>query len=104
MLVAVAVLAMLAFFVLPPFLQMGAGSSSADPVVVAWKGGAVQEDQLERAVALRTLTNRFLMQAAAAAGRDPSRLPAFPEGEELIVREMLLAKEAEKIGLTWINS
>ena len=38
MLVAVAVLAMLAFFVLPPFLQMGAGSSSADPIVVSWKG------------------------------------------------------------------
>jgi len=104
MLVAVAVLAMLAFFVLPPFLQMGAGSSSADPVVVAWKGGAVRENQLERAVALRTLANRFLMQAAATAGRDPSRLPAFPEGEELIVREMLLAKEAEKIGLTVSNT
>jgi hypothetical protein len=104
MLVAVAVLAMLAFFVLPPFLQMGAGSSSADPVVVSWKGNAVREDQLERAVALRTLANRFLMQAAATAGRDPSRLPAFPEGEELIVREMLLAKEAEKIGLTVSNT
>jgi hypothetical protein len=104
MLVAVAVLAMLAFFVLPPFLQMGAGSSSADPIVVSWKGGAVREDQLERAVALRTLANRFLMQAAATAGRDPSRLPAFPEGEELIVREMLLAKEAEKIGLTVSNT
>ena len=104
MLVAVAVLAMLAFFVLPPFLQMGAGSSSADPVVVEWKGGAVREDQLERAVALRTLVNRFLMQAAATAGRDPSRLPAFPEGEELVVREMLLAKEAEKIGLTVSNT
>ena len=104
MLVAVAVLAMLAFFVLPPFLQMGAGSSSADPIVVSWKGGAVREDQLERAVTLRTLANRFLMQAAATAGRDPSRLPAFPEGEELIVREMLLAKEAEKIGLTVSNT
>ena len=104
MLVAVAVLAMLAFFVLPPFLQMGAGSSSNDPVVVEWKGGAVREDQLERAVALRTLVNRFLMQAAATAGRDPSQLPAFPEGEELVVREMLLAKEAEKIGLTVSNT
>lgn len=104
MLVAVAVLAMLAFFVLPPFLQMGAGSSSNDPIVVEWKGGVVREDQLERAVALRTLVNRFLMQAAATAGRDPSRLPAFPEGEELVVREMLLAKEAEKIGLTVSNT
>ena len=83
---------------------MGAGSSSNDPVVVEWKGGVVREDQLERAVALRTLVNRFLMQAAATAGRDPSRLPAFPEGEELVVREMLLAKEAEKIGLTVSNT
>lgn len=104
MLVAVAVLAMLAFFVLPPFLQMGAGSSSADPIVASWKGGGVRENQLERAVAMRTLANRFLMQAASAAGRDPSRLPAFPEGEELVVREMLLAKEAEKIGLTVSNT
>ena len=83
---------------------MGAGSSSNDPIVVEWKGGVVREDQLERAVALRTLVNRFLMQAAATAGRDPSRLPAFPEGEELVVREMLLAKEAEKIGLTVSNT
>jgi len=104
MLVAVAVLAMLAFFVLPPFLQMSAGPASADPVVVAWKGGELREGQLDRAVALRTLTNRFLMEAAAVAGRDASQLPAFPEGEELLVREMLLAQQAEEIGLTVSNT
>ena len=104
MLVAVAGLAMLAFFVLPPFLQMGSGPASADPVVVSWDGGDLREGELERAVALRTLTNRFLMQAAAAAGRDASQLPAFPEGEELIVREMLLARQAEEIGLTVSNA
>ena len=74
MLVAVAVLAMLAFFVLPPFLQMGSGPASADPVVVSWKGGELREGQLDRGVALRTLTNRFLMEAAAVAGRHPKPL------------------------------
>lgn len=104
MLVAVAVLAMLAFFVLPPFLQMGGGQALGDPVVAAWNGGEIREGELERAVALRTLSNRFLMQAAAAAGRDPSRLPSFPEGEELLVREMILAREAEKLGMTVSNN
>ena len=104
MLVAVAVLAMLAFFVLPPFLQMGGGPASADPLVVSWNSGEFRESQLERAVALRTLTNRFLMEAAAVAGRDASQLPAFPEGEELIVREVLLAGQAEEIGLTVTNT
>ncbi len=104
MLVAVAVLAMLAFFVLPPFLQMGGGAASADPVVASWTGGQVREGELERAVALRTLTNRFLLQAAAAAGRDPSRLPTFPEGEELLVREMVLAREAGQLGMVVSNT
>ena len=104
MLAAVAILAMLAFFVLPPFLQMSGGPASADPVVVTWKGGEFREGQLDRAVALRTLTNRFLMESAAVAGRDPSQLPSFPEGEELIVRELLLAGQAEEIGLTVSNT
>lgn len=104
MLVAVAILAMLAFFVLPPILQMGGGQASADPVVAAWNGGEIREAELERAVALRTLANRFLMQAAAAAGRDPSRLPTFPEGEELLVREMILAREADQLGMVVSNN
>ena len=104
MLVAVAVLAMLAFFVLPPFLQMTSGPASSDPVVVSWKGGELREGQLDRAVAMRTLTNRFLLEAAAVGGRDASQLPAFPEGEELIVRELLLAGQAEEIGLTVSNT
>jgi len=104
MLVAVAGLAMLAFFVLPPFLQMGGGAASSDPVVASWAGGQVREGELERAVALRTLTNRFLLQAAAAAGRDPSRLPTFPEGEELLVREMVLAREAGQLGIVVSNT
>lgn len=46
MLVAVAILAMLAFFVLPPILQMGGGQASADPVVAAWNGGEIREAKL----------------------------------------------------------
>lgn len=99
LLVAVAILAMLAFFVLPPFLQMGGGSGSGDPVVAQWSGGDIREGQLERDVAMRSVVNRFLVESAAAAGRDPSRLPLFPESEEAVVRTMLVAEEAKKNGL-----
>jgi hypothetical protein len=99
LLVAVAILAMLAFFVLPPFLQMGGGSGPGDPVVAQWAGGDIREGQLERDVAMRSVVNRFLVESAAAAGRDPSRLPLFPESEEAVVRTMLVAEEAKKNGL-----
>lgn len=99
LLVAVAILAMLAFFVLPPFLQMGSNASYGDPVVVSWKGGGLRESELERAVAMQAAVNRFLMQSAAAAGRDPSRLSLFPENEEAVVRTLLLAEEARENGV-----
>jgi len=99
LLVAVAILAMLAFFVLPPFLQMGGGSGPGDPLVAQWSGGDIREGQLERDVAMRSVVNRFLVESAAAAGRDPSRLPLFPESEEAVVRTMLVAEEAKKNGL-----
>ena len=94
LLVAVAILAMLAFFVLPPFLQMGSSAVSQDPVAVTWNEGELREGGLERTVALRSLVNRFLMASAEAAGRDPSRLPLLPEGEEQTVQTMLLAQDA----------
>jgi hypothetical protein len=99
LLVAVAILAMLAFFVLPPFLQMGSGAGGGDPVAATWSGGEIRESQIERGVAMRSVVNRFLVESAAAAGRDPSRLPLFPESEEAIVRTMLVAEEAKKNGL-----
>lgn len=99
LLVAVAILAMLAFFVLPPFLQMGGGTGAGDPVAASWSGGEIRESQLERDVAMRSVVNRFLVEAAAAAGRDPSRLPLFPESEEAVVRTRLVAAEAKKNGL-----
>jgi hypothetical protein len=99
LLVLVAILAMLAFFVLPPFLQMGGNSGGGDAVAARWQGGDIHESQLERSVAMRAAVNRFLIEAAAAAGRDPSRLPLFPESEEAVVRTMLVAEEARKNGL-----
>ena len=99
LLVFVAILAMLAFFVLPPFLQMGSGTGTADAVAARWSGGQIRESQLERSVAMRSVVNRFLVEAAVAAGRDPSRLPLFPETEEAVVRTMLVDEEAKKNGL-----
>jgi hypothetical protein len=99
LLVAVAILAMLAFFVLPPFLQMGGGGPAGDPVAARWSGGEIREGQLERSVAMRSVVNRFLVEAAVAAGRDPARLPLFPEAEEAVVRTLLVNEEARANGL-----
>ena len=99
LLVAVAILAMLAFFVLPPFLQMGGGGPVGDPVAARWSGGEIREGQLERSVAMRSVVNRFLVEAAVAAGRDPARLPLFPEAEEAVVRTLLVNEEARANGL-----
>jgi hypothetical protein len=90
---------MLAFFVLPPFLQMGGGGPAGDPVAARWSGGEIREGQLERSVAMRSVVNRFLVEAAVAAGRDPARLPLFPEAEEAVVRTLLVNEEARANGL-----
>lgn len=99
LLVFVAILAMFAFFVLPPILQMGFGGPAGDPVAVTWKDGAIREAELDRAVAMRTVVNRFLAESAMAAGRDPAQLPLFADSEEQVVRSMMLAKEAAANGL-----
>ena len=99
LLVFVAILAMLAFFVLPPFLQMGSSFSGNDPVVATFSGGEIRESQMENRLAMRSVVNRFLVESAQAAGRDPSRLPLFPESEEAVDRTILVAKEAEQAGL-----
>ena len=99
LLVAVAILAMLAFFVLPPFLQMGGSTAAGDPLAARWSGGEIREGQLERSVAMRAVVNRFLVEAAVGAGRDPARLPLFPESEEAVVRTTLVNEEARRNGL-----
>lgn len=99
LLVFVAIVAMFAFFVLPPILQMGFGGGAGDPVAVTWKDGVIREAELDRAVAMRTVVNRFLAESAMAAGRDPSQLPLFADSEEQVVRSIMLAKEAAANGL-----
>jgi hypothetical protein len=104
LLVFVAILAMLAFFVLPPFLQMGAGMGGDDPVVASWSGGDIRESDMMRGVAMRTVLNQFLLDAVVASGRDPGRMRLLPDEEEDVVRTMLLAKEAEANGVVVSNA
>jgi len=99
-LAALAIMAMIAFFVLPPFLQMGGGGGGGrDPVVVSWQGGELRESGVERAVAMRGVLNRFLMESAAASGRDPARIGVLPDDERSVVRTAVLAREAEANGV-----
>ena len=99
-LAALAIMAMIAFFVLPPFLQMGGGGGGGrDPVVVSWQGGELLESGVERAVAMRGVLNRFLMESAAASGRDPAQIGLLPDDERSVVRTAVLAREAEANGV-----
>jgi len=104
LLVAVAILAMLAFFVLPPFLQMRGDGGGTDPVVASWRGGEVRESGLMRAVAMRSVLNQFLRAAIAASGRDPGRMQLLAEDEEDVVRTQLLAREAADVGIVVSNA
>ena len=71
--VALAILAMLAFFVLPPLLQYGGQAATvADSPVAKWSGGELREKGLDRAVTMKLVLNRFLAEASMAAGRDPA--------------------------------
>ena len=98
-LAALAIMAMIAFFVLPPFLQMSGGGSGPDPVVVSWQGGELRESGIERAVAMRAVLNRFLMESAAASGRNPAQIGVLPDDERSVVRTAVLAREAEANGV-----
>lgn len=101
LLVAVAILAMLAFFVLPPILQqMDPSGATSNATVVRWSGGQLDEAQIAQAVTTRQLVNRFLALAAVEAGRDTSRLQLFmPETEEGVVQAHLLRREASEQGI-----
>ena len=99
LLAAVAILAMLAFFVLPPFLQMAPDSAGVDPLVATWRDGGIREGELQRAVAMRSVLNQFLRDSIAASGRDPGNSQPLAETEEEVVRTLLLAREAEANGI-----
>jgi hypothetical protein len=102
-LAALAILAMLAFFVLPPILQMGQGIGAVDPVAVSWQGGELRESGLMRAVTARKVMNQFLAEAYAAAGQDPARL-SMAADEKQVVDDQILAREAEVNGVMVSNA
>jgi len=106
MLVVLAILAMLAFFVLPPFLQFGGGSGPGpDAVAATWSGGTVYAGELQRSLGMNIVTNRFLAEAAAAAGRNPQSIPDFaPMDEREVVRRMLVVEEAKKNGIDYSDA
>ena len=98
--VALAILAMLAFFVLPPLLQFtGQSATLADTPVATWKGGELRESTLDRAVTMKRVLNRFLAESMQRAGRDPAQAPQFATDEESVVQTILLANEARKNGI-----
>jgi hypothetical protein len=103
-LAALAIMAMLAFFVLPPILQMGGGGSGGpDPLVVSWTGGGLRESGVQRAVIMRKVMNQFLVATMAASGQDPSRM-RLADDEKDVVDTLLLAREAEANGIVISNS
>ena len=103
-LAALAIMAMLAFFVLPPILQMGGGGSGGpDPMVVSWTGGGLRESGVERAVIMRKVMNQFLVATMTASGQDPSRM-RLADDEKDVVDTLLLAREAEANGIVISNS
>ena len=54
---------------------------------------------LDRAVMMKFVVNRFLQEAAMAAGRDPAQASRFDVDERSVVTMMLLAEEAKKNGI-----
>jgi hypothetical protein len=99
-LAALAIMAMLAFFVLPPVLQMGgSGAVGGDDVVVSWQGGGLRESGLQRQVLGRRALNQFLMALQAAASGSDQVQPPLPDDEKSVVDSLLMAKEAKANGL-----
>jgi hypothetical protein len=99
-LAGLAIMAMLAFFVLPPILQMGqSGGPAADSEVVSWKGGGLRESGLQRALISRRALNQFLMALQAAATGSDRVQPPLRDDEQAVVDSLLMAREAEANGI-----
>ncbi len=99
-LAGLAIMAMLAFFVLPPLLQMGeSGFGPGDHIVVRWNGGSLRKSSLERAVFLRKALNKFLVSLRAEATGEQGMEPPLLEDEKTVVDTILMAQEAEANGI-----
>jgi hypothetical protein len=104
-LAGLAIMAMLAFFVLPPLLQMGDSiGPAADTVAVAWKGGSLRESGLQRELMARRALNQFLMALQAAATGSERVQPPLRDDEKAVVDSLLMAREAEANGLVVSDS
>jgi hypothetical protein len=104
-LAGLAIMAMLAFFVLPPLLQLGGGGPQrGDGTVVRWQGGGLRESGLQRAVLTRRALNQFLMALRAAATGDERVQPPLRDDEKGVVDALLLAREAVANGIVVSDS
>jgi hypothetical protein len=99
-LAGLAIMAMLAFFVLPPLLQMGGDAVGPnDGVVVRWNGGSLKESDLERVGRVRRALNQFLMALRMAAMGDQRMQAPLRDDEKGVVDTILMAREAEANGI-----
>ena len=102
MLAAVGVMAMIAFVFVGPWVG-SMPPRREDPEVVNWKYGTLHESDILRMQQWNNVLNQFLEGALepVTQGRLPLRffMQPFPTDEESVVRMMLLAKKAEKLGM-----
>jgi hypothetical protein len=99
-LAGLAIMAMLAFFVLPPLLQMGGDAVGPnDSVVVRWNGGSLKESDLERVGRVRRALNQFLVALRVAATGDQRMQAPLRDDEKGVVDTILMAREAEANGI-----
>ncbi len=99
-LAGLAIMAMLAFFVLPPLLQMGGdGLGPDDRVVVRWNGGSLKESDVERVTRVRRALNQFLMALRVAATGEQRMQSPLRDDEKGVVDTILMAREAEANGI-----
>ena len=108
MLAVTGILAMIAFVFLDPLMgYLGGGGTPQNPAVVSTQYGTLREADLQRMVQMRSILNQFLMRAyelAYTAGGRPTAFPLMRQdargavGEELVVRQMLMARRAEELG------
>ena len=105
MLAVVGIMAMIAFVFIPTWGGgSGADRRGDDPQVVTWKYGTLHESDIQRMQQWNNVLNQFVEGAlqTVVQGRFPLEylgIRPFPTDEESVVRMMLMARQAEKLGL-----
>ncbi len=107
MIAVLGILAMIAFVFLDPLIGAlgGGGGGPEDREVVSTSYQTLHESDLQRMLQTRRILNEFLWQAYMLGGSAGGRPTAFPllrqnaqVTEEMVVRQMLLARRAEELG------